>query len=272
MSKLIFGTSGWYYKDWIGPVYDSDKRRFSFYTKFFGTSEINSTFYRYPSKSMMFGLFRSSPKDFVFSAKLPKLITHQKRMDLDLKVENDLLRFLELLNPLKASGKLGAILIQLPPSFTFNEGHSKLKEFFAVLPESYEFAVEFRNLSWMQDETWKLLENNNVAYTIVDEPLLLPETHVTADFAYMRWHGRGRKLWYKYRYKEEELNPWVSKVEKVADETKKVYGYFNNHYYGYAIENCVQLLEKMGEAKEEQVQIKDKIIQHNLKERPEYYK
>ena len=150
--------------------------------------------------------------------------------------------------------------------------HSKLEEFFKVLPEDYEFAVEFRHLSWMQDYTWKLLEKSNVAYTIVDEPLLPPETHVTADFAYIRWHGRGKNIWYKYRYKEEELNPWVSKVEKVADKTKKVYGYFNNHYYGYAIENCVQPLEKMGEAKEEQVQIKNKIIQHNLKERPEYYK
>jgi uncharacterized protein YecE (DUF72 family) len=220
---------------------------------------------------MMFGLFRSSPKTFVFSAKLPGLITHKKRLDLDRQIENDLLQFLELLNPLKASKKLGAILIQLPPSFSFNEGYRKLSEFFTVLPDGYEFAVEFRHLSWMRSETWQLLKANNVAYTIVDEPLLPPEVHVTADFAYIRWHGRGNPLWYKYRYSDEELNPWITKVEQVSEQSPKVYGYFNNHFYGYAIENCVHILEMLGKATNAQVQIKHKIQQHNLKERPEYY-
>jgi uncharacterized protein YecE (DUF72 family) len=267
MGEVLVGTSGWFYKDWIGPFYNEAKRMFSFYAKYFGTTEINSTFYRYPTRSMIYGLYRTSPKDFKFSVKLPKLITHDKRLRLESKVENDLLRFLELLNPLNSSGKLGVILIQLPPSFTFEEGYDHLSQFLELLPENYNFSVEFRNRSWMHQDTWKLLGMHNVAYTIVDEPLLPPDIHVTADFAYFRWHGRGQKLWYDYRYKEVELEAWVPRIRKVTGNVKKVYGYFNNHFHGYAVENCVQILEMLGTVTKEQIRIKDKIIKYNLVQR-----
>jgi hypothetical protein len=76
--------------------------------------------------------------------------------------------------------------------------------------------------------------------------LLPPEVQVTADFAYFRWHGHGTRPWFNYRYKAEELEPWVPKVRKVAKGVKKVYGYFNNHFHGYAVENCLQVLEMLG--------------------------
>ena len=107
-------------------------------------------------------------------------------------------------------------------------------------------------------ETFALLKQYGVAYTIVDEPLLPPEVHLTADFAYFRWHGKGEDIWFDYRYSEEELEPWVPKVQEVANNVKKVYGYFNNHYHGYAPENCLQLLEKLGLASENQKKAKDK--------------
>jgi uncharacterized protein YecE (DUF72 family) len=66
-----------------------------------------------------------------------------------------------------------------------------------------------------------------VAYTVVDEPLLPPEVHVTADFAYFRWHGKGEDIWFDYRYSQEELEPWVGKVQETTKEVKMVYGYFN---------------------------------------------
>jgi uncharacterized protein YecE (DUF72 family) len=271
MGEIILGTSGWYYKEWVGPFYNDAKRMFSFYAKYFRTAEINSTFYRYPSRRMIYGLYRSSPKDFKFSVKLPKLITHEKKLRLETKVENDLLRFLELLNPLNSSDKLGVILIQLPPSFTFEDRYDDLSQFLKILPENYKFAVEFRNWSWIHKDTWKLLERYNVAYTIVDEPLLPPDIHVTADFSYFRWHGRGEKLWYDHHYKEEELEPWVPRVREVTGKVKKVYGYFNNHFHGYAVENCVQILEMLGTASKEQMRIKDKIIKYNLAKRPKAY-
>jgi len=125
---------------------------------------------------------------FKFSAKLPRLITHEKKLDPDRKVKNDLLRFLELMEPLRAAHKLGAILIQLPPKFVFERHRENLASFFELLPEDFEFAVEFRDHSWLKKETLRLLKDHNVAYTIVDEPLLPPEIQLTADFAYFRWH------------------------------------------------------------------------------------
>jgi uncharacterized protein YecE (DUF72 family) len=263
LSDINFGTSGWYYKEWVGPFYDKEKGKFSFYTNYFSTVEINSTFYRYPTRGMVYGWFRSSPKDFKFSAKLPRVITHEKKLDSDAKVENDLIRFLELLNPLKASEKLGIILIQLPPSFTFEGRYDDLTKFLKILPKEYKFAVEFRHWSWIREETWDLLKKNNVAYTIVDEPLLPPDLHVTADFAYVRWHGKGDRLWYNYHYEKEELEPWIPKIKDITKDVKEVYGYFNNHFHGYAVENCIQILEMLGKATEEQIKIKEKIVRHN---------
>jgi len=82
------------------------------------------------------------------------------------------------------------------------------------------------------------LKDYQIAYTNVDEPLLPPEIHLTADFAYFRWHGHGQEIWFDYLYSKEELEPWVPKVEQAAASLKKVYGYFNNHYHGYAPETA----------------------------------
>ncbi len=269
--NILLGTSGWSYKEWVGPFYEESKRKLSYYTRFFQTTEINSTFYAYPSRSVVYGFYRTAPEGFKFSAKLPRLITHQKHLNPDLKIKNDLLRFLELLEPLRTSRKLGAILIQLPPSFIFEHDYDNLASFFPLLPSDLEFAVEFREHSWLRNETWKLLKEYNVAYTIVDEPLLPPEIQVTADFAYIRWHGKGVRPWYNYHYDQHELEEWVPKVKKVSKQVKRVYGYFNNHYHGYAPENCIQVLEMLSAASPEQVSIKDKIIQYNTEEKPLVY-
>jgi uncharacterized protein YecE (DUF72 family) len=271
LSDILFGTSGWSYKEWIGPFYEKSEKKLTYYTRFFQTTEINSTFYRYPSRSTVYGFYRTVPKGFKFSAKLPRLITHQKKLNSNLKVENDLLRFLELMEPLRASRRLGAILIQLPPSFVFERDRENVASFLPLLPEEFEFAIEFRDHSWLRNETWKLLRENNVAYTIVDEPLLPPEVQITADFAYMRWHGRGARPWYNYRYSPEELQEWVPRVQKVSKRVDKVYGYFNNHYHGYAAENCLEILEMLNMSEPQQARIKEKIIQYNLRERPLAY-
>jgi len=83
-----------------------------------------------------------------------------------------------------------------------------------------------------------------VAITTVDEPLLPADTTTTADFAFVRWHGRGERPWYNYRYKQDELKGWTKKVEAVATKTKKVYGYFNNHYAGHA-PGSIELLREV---------------------------
>jgi len=269
MSELFFGTSGWSYKEWVGPFYEDEKRMFSYYVRFFNTVEINSTFYRYPSRSTIYGLNRVSPPGFIFSAKLPKLITHEKKLDPKENIQRELMRFLELLEPLSASGKLGCILVQLPPKFKYDSDVEKLERFLEMIPDDYEFAVEFRNSSWMREETWRILREHNIAYCVVDEPSLPPKVHLTADFAYFRWHGRSHRPWYNYRYSEEELKEWVPKIGEAKRKVEKIYGYFNNHFHGYAVENCIELMQMLNVAKPEHEKIKRRIIEYNLYGRSE---
>jgi len=261
LSNILLGTSGWSYKEWVGPFYKKgEKSMLRAHSKVFKTAEINSTFYAYPSKGTVMGWVRYSPEGHVFCAKLPKLITHEKMLDLDEGVKEDLNRFCDLIRPVLLNGKLGCLLIQLPPKYKFNPNH--LEKFFQILPSEFKFAVEFRNLSWMRNETWKLLKKYRVAYTIVDEPLLPPETQVTADFAYFRWHGHGTRPWFNYRYSVKELKPWVPKVQQVSKGVKKVFGYFNNHFHGYAVENCLQVLEMLGVLTPKQTMAKTTVENH----------
>jgi uncharacterized protein YecE (DUF72 family) len=247
MAEMLLGTSGWSYNEWAGVFYpNSSTNKLSFYSKVFGTAEIDSTFYAYPSKGLVLGWSRYSPENFVFSAKLPRTMTHDKKLDLDKGVESDLLRFLSLMKPLIAGGKMGPILVQLPPSYSYQSDFDRLKKFLAAVPEDIKFAVEFRHPSWLREDVWSMLRGRNVANVIVDEPLLPPDTVVTADFAFIRWHGRGTRPWYNYRYKEAELKMWVPKVKEVASRVKKTYGYFNNHFHGFAVENSLKMMGMLG--------------------------
>jgi uncharacterized protein YecE (DUF72 family) len=255
--NILLGTSGWSYKEWEGVFYQKgEKRKLRPYAHVFKTAEIDSTFYRYPSKGTVMGWLKYSPSDFVFSAKLPKLITHDKKLGLKGDVKGDLDGFLELMRPLQLGGKLACLLIQLPPKYDYSLVN--LEGFFKLLDSRFRFAVEFRNLSWMRDETWELLKRYEVAYVAVDEPLLPPEVHLTTDFAYFRWHGRGESPWFDYQYSKDELEPWVPKVKEAAGNVKKVVGYFNNHYHGYAPENCLHLIERLGLLSVEQKRAKAK--------------
>jgi len=89
--------------------------------------------------------------------------------------------------------------------------------------------------------------------------LLPPDVHLTASFVYFRWHGKGGRPWYNYRYGVDELEPWVPKVKEAAESVKTVYGYFNNHYHGYAVENCLQVLEMLDVLTPEQAEAKTRV-------------
>jgi len=244
--SLILGTSGWSYDEWVGPFYEKKTGMFTQYSQVFNTSEINSTFYSYPKEGMVRGLIRNAPPGFLFAAKLPQLITHDKWLRLGDGVEDDTHRFLELMRPL--AERLGPILIQLRPKFSYEDHVGDLESYLDVLPGNYEWAVEFRHESWLRPETMDILRRHNVAYTIVDEPLLPPEVHTTADFSYIRWHGHGSRLWYDYEYSGDQLREWVPKVEEVKKKSRRVYGYFNNHFKANAVKNAVEMLELLGEA------------------------
>jgi uncharacterized protein YecE (DUF72 family) len=247
LTELLIGTSGWSYKEWTGVFYPtSSTNKLSFYSTLYSTAEVDSSFYAYPSKGLVIGWARYTPDNFVFSVKLPQLLTHEKKLDLTKGVEADLVRFLSLLKPLMTTGKLGPILVQLPPSYSYQTDFEKLKSFLGRAPEDVNFAVEFRHPSWLREDVWSFLRSRNVANVIVDEPLLPPDTTVTADFAFIRWHGHGARPWYNYRYSDKELDVWIPKVKEVTARVKKTYGYFNNHFSGFAVENSLKMMEKMG--------------------------
>jgi uncharacterized protein YecE (DUF72 family) len=261
LSNVSIGTSGWSYKEWEGIFYPKgEKTKLSYYARYFRTVEIDSTFYGFPKENMIRGAIRNTPPDFVFSAKLPKLITHEKSLDLEMGVQRDLTKFMFLMRPLEEEGKLGALLIQLPPSFAYEGGLPKLKRFLEIIPKNVRFAVEFRNMSWLgKGDADDLLKSHNVAKTIVDEPLLPPDTGVTADFAFIRWHGRGKRTWYNYRYSGEELGEWALRAREVASKVKRVFGYANNHPFGHAVETALKEMELLGLAGKEQVALQSRV-------------
>ena len=142
MSDVSLGTSGWSYKEWEGVLYPKgEKRKLSYYARYFKTVEIDSTYYAYPAKAMVQGFAGATPDGFVFSAKLPKLITHEKRLDVGKGVEQDLARFLHVMRPLEDAGKLGPLLIQLPPSFAYEGDLAGLQGFLKVIPSDVRFAI-----------------------------------------------------------------------------------------------------------------------------------
>jgi uncharacterized protein YecE (DUF72 family) len=252
--EIRIGTSGWSYAEWEKVFYpDSKTPKLSFYSKIFDTAEIDSTFYANPYKGLVIGWARNTPSNFEFAVKLPKLITHTKKLELENGIEIDLNTFLDLLGPLQQAKKLGPLLIQLPPSFSSNR-KKVLEDFFEILPlEKYKFAVEFRNKSWLKEKgTSSLLEKFSIANTIVDEPLLPIDLSPTSDFAFIRWHGHGERPWYDYRYTQAEIEPWIVRVKGGLKSVKKVYGYFNNHFHGYAVENSLEFMELIGIANSEQ--------------------
>ena len=253
MAVIRLGTSGWSYKEWEGVFYPRDcKDKLAFYSKIFKTAEIDSTFYAYPKKAMVQACARITPDDFVFSAMVPKLITHDKKLDVQKGVGEDLMRFIYDLRPLEDAGKLGPLILQLPPSFSYKDGLGRLIDFFGALPADLKFAVEFRNKSWNRPETWDLLRQCKIANTVGDGPLLPPETVVTADFAVISWHGRGKKPLSDYRYSDAEIDAWVPKVKEMEGRVSQVYGYFGNHFRGNAVENALRMMDRLGLAGSEQ--------------------
>jgi uncharacterized protein YecE (DUF72 family) len=111
--NIILGTCGWSYKEWEGNFYQikSGQSKLRAYTRVFKTAEIDSTFYRNPTKGTVMGWLKYSPSDFVFSAKLPKIITHDNMLGLKKDVKANLEEFLDLMRPLQLGGKLACLLI-----------------------------------------------------------------------------------------------------------------------------------------------------------------
>jgi uncharacterized protein YecE (DUF72 family) len=243
MAEILLGTSGWDYPEWVGRVYPKRGAtdRLAFYSRRFPVVEVNSTFYRLPPPATAESWARRTPSGFRFAAKFPKTITHERRLA---GVDDELAAFRKVLEPLRSADKLVAALVQLPPSLAFEE--KLVRGFYEKLPPELPVAVEFRDRSWLAPASFDLLKEFKLAHVVVDEPLLPVRLEVSAPFAYVRWHGHGRKVWYDYTYSAEELRAWVPRVRELAEKAGAVYGFFNNHFRGDAAANCQSLDELLG--------------------------
>jgi uncharacterized protein YecE (DUF72 family) len=235
---LHIGTSGWSYeKDWKGVFYHSGQSMLQQYLSYFETSEINSTFYALPKPKFVSHL-TSLDEAYFFTAKLPKKVTHDSRLDVTGEGGEILAEFYRLLEPLR--GRIPVLLIQLPP---WNiSSMADLEAFLSALDPSFRYAIEFRDFSWLTNRVWNLLEDYGIANVIVDEPKLPIDLKITADFSYIRWHGHGQNPWFNYRYSVEELKAWVPRLDQVTSSVDTTFGYFNNHFAGNAPLNALQLL------------------------------
>lgn len=233
-SQVHIGTSGWSYVHWDELFYHGlqSEEWLSFYAQHFSTVEINSTFYHLPKESTVKKWVSKTPKDFIFSVKASRYITHIKRLK---DSKEGIKRFLETLAPLKR--KLGPLLFQLPASANLN--YDRLEECLSQLPKGYLYTFEFRNDGWFIDEIYSLLEKYNIALCISDLAGKTTPIKVTAEFVYIRLHGP--KKAYQGIYSHRKLKEWAARIEEWKKKKLSVFVYFDNDQKGYAIKDAIKL-------------------------------
>jgi uncharacterized protein YecE (DUF72 family) len=234
--QIFIGTSGWEYKEWAGDFYRDVKAagHFSFYARNYPTVEINATFYRLPALPAVHAWRERSPKDFVFAVKGSRFITHIKRLN---ELHGAVNRFFRRIRPLEP--KIGPFLWQLPPNF--QKDLPRLGAFLRKLPREFPHAFEFRHLSWMDLETKGLLQEHNAALVWVSSMKMPGDFLVTADFAYIRFHGLSGGP--RHDYTPEELAPWAKLMREQVAAGRRVYAYFNNDLNVRAPKNAKLLME-----------------------------
>lgn len=239
-SSINIATSGWVYKHWKGRFYPDNlagKEYLNFYSQHFLTVEVNNSFYHLLKQETIKNWIKSVPQDFVFAVKASRYITHMKRLK---DPEDAVYNFFESIKFFENKGRL--ILFQLPPKFGFNK--ERLESFFKVLPEKYRYTFEFRDKSWFNSETYDILRKNNSSLCIYDLGNFQSPKEITADFVYMRLHGNYGLG--SGKYSGEELEKFALDIKHFKEQGLDVFCYFNNDEAGYAIQNALELKQKLG--------------------------
>lgn len=253
-TRVRVGPAGWSYTDWEGTVYPPHGSKFdhlAYLSSFFDTIEINSPFYRIPPPTHAKSWVRrvSANPDFSFTTKVFRGFTHEKAE----LAKGDIQAFRNYLDPLMDANRLGAILLQFPWSFkNSDESREKLLALFEHFRE-YPKALEVRHSTFQNEEFYAFLEEHDVAWVNVDQPLfdnsVKPDDTATGPLGYVRLHGRNYEKWfahkeswerYNYLYSPEELEPWIGRIQKMA-RAKDVFVVTNNHFRGQAIVNAAEI-------------------------------
>jgi uncharacterized protein YecE (DUF72 family) len=256
---LYIGTCGWSYEDWKSVVYAAAGRvdPLSYMARYFDALEINVSFYRdVPAAMAASWLRRLEPfPDLRFTAKLHQRFTHQREGPLEPAEFRESLAGLE---PLLEAGRLAALLAQFPWSFRDEPQQREWLQSLAACCERCRLVVELRHDSWLSAEAIEFLRALGVGFCNIDQPRLnhcIPPTElVFSPIAYVRLHGRNHARWfdhdeaherYDYLYTERELDEWVPRIRRIAEQAETTFVFTNNHYRGQAPANALELKAKL---------------------------
>ena len=233
--KWRIGCSGFYYKEWKEFFYPAgipQKRWFEYYCEHFNTIEINSSFYRQPSPKSFANWYETSPADFLFTIKAPRTITHYNKFNGSEELIND---FYEVISS-GLKEKLGCVLFQMPPSFSYTE--ERLHLLIKSLKAGFNNVVEARHISWWNETVFNEFSKRKIIFSGISYPSALPdETIQNTNIVYYRFHGK--PVLYKSLYSEREIEKFANSI---GPAIQQVFVYFNNTWGTAAITNARQLM------------------------------
>lgn len=238
--RVYIGTSGYSYKSWDKTFYgDTPKKlQLEYYAGQFPTVEINATFYRLPSEGMVRGWRDRVDPDFLYAVKGSRFITHMKKLA---NLDGALDVFFDRIAPMQA--RTAIILWQLPPML--KKDLPRLDSFLALLPREYRHAVEFRERSWYDDETFAILQKHKASHVALSSRGMPMNLTVTSEIIYIRFHGLEGGA--AHDYTSAELEPWADYICEQAELGRTQYVYFNNDINVRAPDNARMLMQMIGE-------------------------
>jgi uncharacterized protein YecE (DUF72 family) len=238
-NRIHIGTSGWHYDHWIGPFYPKGTKKKDFlniYQNKLKSAEINNSFYQLPSKETLKSWYSQTSKDFIFSVKASRYITHMKKLK---DPRKSTAKFLKILPALK--DKLGPVLFQLPPKWRSDPG--RLESLLGILPDKNKYAFELRDPVWFNDDIYDILKRHKAAFCVYEIGGRKSPKELTGDFAYVRLHGPGKSA-YQGKYSKKALSGWAATFSAwLKKGIKDIYCYFDNDQNGYAAVNATELAE-----------------------------
>jgi len=244
-SEIVIGTQSLGTDDWMGRFYPPDlasRDRIVFYGQVFDILELNVTFYAPLSRYVIRSWLERTPASLRFSAKLPKAITHDKRL---VDVQDELDGFIASMR--QFGQRLEACVIQLPPSFD-RSSEDDLRAFLARLPDDMAFSCEFRHPSWQHPDTLALLHDHGVAWCMNEYRDLPPSSEITTDWSYVRlngYHEHNRAAPGPVPEREDDLAYWADLLANLPAVVKRTYVLINDHYAGHAPDTANDLKRRL---------------------------
>ena len=246
----MIGTCGFSYPEWRGRFYPPELATggwLGFYARCFDALELDSTFYRPPDRAVVAGWAKALPEVFALAAKVPRVITHEARLAGDEAV-GMLHAFAASLAPL--GDRLLAVLLQLPPSLSADEGAERLERLLADRPAWLPVVVEVRHPSWSEGD-WlaQLLAELEVSLAMVEYPGAPPPVQWAGPLCYGRLLGDRAEMpeiGTRRKPQAEALGRWAELAVRVADADRRVAVFTNNRFEGSGFATAADLRARSG--------------------------